>query len=259
MPRLGCSTWFAVRFTPQNPEEIRTQYKRLLAGILSLAMLCSMASTPAYAVEDAVQSDNTAGYCMADDMVSFPLDTYSPGTAITDKDKSELQITCLPTVDFAVTQMFRNLWEYNFTQKDTLLPGTQVALFEKEENIFTHVVTYKYLRMGTTDENGRVVFADLDQYGEYVVVTGGMRKTVTLNGKTLAEIPETFRNYSLTAQTQTSQGNPGHTQAAGTAEAADAVIPQTGDASRPLVWVVLLALSGIALAGMVLCRKRKSR
>ena len=34
---------------------------------------------------------------------------------------------------------------------------------------------------------------------------------------------------------------------------------QTGDASRPLVWVVLLAFSGIALAGMVLCRKRKSR
>lgn len=109
-----------------------------------------------------------------------------------------------------------------------------------------------------------MVFADLDQYGEYVVVTGGMRKTVTLNGKTLAEIPETFRNYSLAAQTQTSQGNPGHTQAAGTtasadAASADAVIPQTGDASRPLVWVVLLALSGIALAGMVLCRKRKSR
>ena len=109
------------------------------------------------------------------------------------------------------------------------------------------------------EENGRVVFADLDQYGEYVVVTGGMRKTVTLNGKTLAEIPETFRNYSLAAQTQTSQGNPGHTQAAGTAASADAVIPQTGDASRPLVWVVLLAFSGIALAGMVLCRKRKSR
>lgn len=114
------------------------------------------------------------------------------------------------------------------------------------------------------EENGRVVFADLDQYGEYVVVTGGMRKTVTLNGKTLAEIPETFRNYSLAAQTQTSQGNPGHTQAAGTtasadAASADAVIPQTGDASRPLVWVVLLALSGLALAGMVLCRKRKSR
>lgn len=66
------------------------------------------------------------------------------------------------------------------------------------------------------------------------------------------------------AQTQTSQGNPGHTQAAGTAEAADAasadaVIPQTGDASRPLAWVVLLALSGIALAGLTVCRKRKSR
>lgn len=110
------------------------------------------------------------GYCMADDMVSFPLDTYSPGTAITDKDKSDLKITCLPTVDFVVTQMFRNLWEYNFTQKDTLLPGTQVALFEKEENIFTQEITYQYLRMGTTDENGRVVFADLDQYGEYVAV-----------------------------------------------------------------------------------------
>lgn len=131
-----------------------------------------------------------------------------------------------------------------------------------------------------TDANGTVTVAGLepgiykitevtppngykaDPTPQYVVVTGGMRKTVTLNGKTLAEIPETFRNYSLTAQT--SQGNPGHTQAAGTAASADAasadaVIPQTGDASRPLVWVVLLALSGIALAGMVLCRKRKSR
>lgn len=53
-------------------------------------------------------------------------------------------------------------------------------------------------------------------------------------------------------------GNPGHTQAAGTAASADAVIPQTGDASRPLVWVVLLALSGLALAGLTVCRKRKS-
>ena len=59
------------------------------------------------------------------------------------------------------------------------------------------------------------------------------------------------------AQTQTSRGTPGHTQAADAASA-DAVIPQTGDASRPLVWVVLLALSGLALAGLTVCRKRKS-
>lgn len=123
-----------------------------------------------------------------------------------------------------------------------------------------------------TDANGTVTVAGLepgiykitemtppngykaDPTPRYVVVTGGMRKTVTLNGKTLAEIPETFRNYSLTAQTQTSQGNPAHPEAAGTA-----AIPQTGDASRPLVWVVLLALSGLALAGLTVCRKRKSR
>lgn len=122
------------------------QYKRLLAGILSLAMLCSMASTPAYAVEDAVQSDNT-------------------------------------------------------------------AVVSEEQNPETDI----------------------------------------------AEIPETFRNYSLTAQTQTSRGNPAHPAAAGTAASADAVIPQTGDASRPLVWGVLLALSGLALAGLTVCRKRKSR
>lgn len=131
-----------------------------------------------------------------------------------------------------------------------------------------------------TDANGTVTVAGLepgiykitevtppngykaDPTPRYVVVTGGMRKTVTLNGKILAEIPETFRNYSLTAQTQTGRGNPGHTQAAGTAASADAasadaVIPQTGDASRPLVWVVLLALSGLALAGLTVCRKRK--
>lgn len=128
-----------------------------------------------------------------------------------------------------------------------------------------------------TDTNGTVTVAGLepgiykiaevtppngykaDPTPRYVVVTGGMRKTVTLNGKTLAEIPETFRNYSLAAQTQTGQGNPGHTEAAGTAASADAVIPQTGDASRPLVWGVLLALSGLALAGLTVCRKRKSR
>lgn len=128
-----------------------------------------------------------------------------------------------------------------------------------------------------TDANGTVTVAGLepgiykitevtppngykaDPTPQYVVVTGGMHKTVTLNGKTLAEIPETFRNYSLTAQTQTSQGNPAHPEAAGTTASADAVIPQTGDASRPLVWVVLLALSGIALAGIVLYRKRKSK
>lgn len=37
------------------------------------------------------------------------------------------------------------------------------------------------------------------------------------------------------AQTQTGRGTPVHTQAAGTAASADAAIPQTGDASRPLV------------------------
>ena len=84
-----------------------------------------------------------------------------------------------------------------------------------------------------TDANGTVTVAGLepgiykitevtppngykaDPTPRYVVVTGGMRKTVTLNGKTLAEIPETFRNYSLAAQTQTSRGNPAHPEAAG--------------------------------------------
>lgn len=122
------------------------------------------------AVYKLIEESAPDGYCMANDMVSFSIDTYSPGTAITYENVSKLLITNLPTVDFAVTKVFRNLWEYNFTQKDYLLPGTQVALFEKEENFITQAVTYKYLQMGTTDENGQVLFEDLDQYKEYVAV-----------------------------------------------------------------------------------------
>ena len=46
--------------------------------------------------------------------------------------------------------------------------------------------------------------------------------------------------------------------AAGTAAAAVATgIPQTGDESNPLLWVVLLAVSGSALGGMVIYKKKK--
>lgn len=87
----------------------------------------------------------------------------------------------------------------------------------------------------------------------------------TADGKEPATLPTFVNSYRATEETssnppaQTPEPPQKPLQAAGTTASADAVIPQTGDASRPLVWVVLLALSGIALAGMVLCRKRKSK
>lgn len=35
-------------------------------------------------------------------------------------------------------------------------------------------------------------------------------------------------------------------------------IPQTGDESQPLVWVTLVVLSGAALAGLAVYRKKRS-
>ena len=35
-------------------------------------------------------------------------------------------------------------------------------------------------------------------------------------------------------------------------------IPQTGDESQPLVWVTLVVVSGAALAGLAVYRKKRS-
>ena len=34
-------------------------------------------------------------------------------------------------------------------------------------------------------------------------------------------------------------------------------VPQTGDHSSPALWVALLSVSGLALCGLVLCRRRQ--
>ena len=88
-----------------------------------------------------------------------------PGQTVTqDINDNPLTVVNLPEVDFVVTKVFRKLWEYNYTHKDYKLPGTQVALFEKQDD------GYHYVTMGTTDELGMVTFEGLRQDTEYVAV-----------------------------------------------------------------------------------------
>ena len=42
-----------------------------------------------------------------------------------------LELVNLPKMSFEVTKVFRNLWEHSFTQKDYLMPGARIALYEK--------------------------------------------------------------------------------------------------------------------------------
>lgn len=61
-------------------------------------------------------------------------------------------------MSFEVTKVFRNLWEHSFTQKDYLMPGARIALYEKLGD-----GSYRLREMLTTDDMGIALFTELDQ------------------------------------------------------------------------------------------------
>ena len=86
-------------------------------------------------------------------------------------------------------------------------------------------------------------------------------KTFTLDADEWAALPGTVRpsNDNNTNNSNTTKTNVVNNVSAPAAPATTmTAIPQTGDESQPLVWVTLVVLSGTALAGLAVYRKKRS-
>lgn len=103
------------------------------------------------------------GYTLAQEELSV---TLEPGKTIRENTEGlPLELVNLPKMSFEVTKVFRNLWEHSFTQKDYLMPGARIALYEKLGD-----GSYRLREMLTTDDMGIALFTELDQKTEYVAV-----------------------------------------------------------------------------------------
>ena len=102
------------------------------------------------------------GYTLLEDALEVKLDAGK--TVTTDVKGEDLTLLNLPTMKFQVKKVYRHLWEYHFTNKDYLLPGTRIALFEQTDGNF-HFVDLK-----TTGELGTVTFEGLSQTKTYYAV-----------------------------------------------------------------------------------------
>ena len=103
------------------------------------------------------------GYTLAQEELSV---TLEPGKTVTENTEGlPLELVNLPKMSFEVPKVFRNLWEHSFTQKDYLMPGARIALYEKLGD-----GSYRLREMLTTDDMGIALFTELDQKTEYVAV-----------------------------------------------------------------------------------------
>lgn len=68
-------------------------------------------------------------------------------------------------MSFEVTKVFRNLWEHSFTQKDYLMPGARIALYEKLGD-----GSYRLREMLTTDDMALPFSPSWTRKREYVAV-----------------------------------------------------------------------------------------
>lgn len=104
-----------------------------------------------------------SGYSISDDTIEV---TLTPGETVTkDTTGQDLKLVNFPKMSFEVTKVFYNIWEYNFTNKEYLMSGAQIALFQK-----TGEDEYTFVEMGTTNQLGVVSFDGLNQKDEYVAV-----------------------------------------------------------------------------------------
>ena len=104
------------------------------------------------------------GYTLSDEVLEV---TLTPGvTVTTDAGSNELKFVNLPELDFQATKVFYNIWEHQFTQKESLMAGAEIALYKWNED----TGNYDFVEMGTTDQLGAVTFSGLEQSSEYVAV-----------------------------------------------------------------------------------------
>ena len=85
------------------------------------------------------------GYTLAQEELSV---TLEPGKTVTEKRGPPARAGHGPRCP-GVTKVFRNLWEHSFTQKDYLMPGARIALYEKLGD-----GSYRLREMLTTDDMG---------------------------------------------------------------------------------------------------------
>lgn len=103
------------------------------------------------------------GYTLSDTVLTVNLEAGK--TVKTDSEGEELQIINWPEMSFQVEKRFYNIWEHEFTNREFLMPGAQIALYEKQAN-----GNYTFLQLATTDDVGAVNFTGLAQKTEYVAV-----------------------------------------------------------------------------------------
>lgn len=103
------------------------------------------------------------GYTASEEILEVQL---TPGETVTKDIQGEnLEIINQPVTSLQVTKYYYNMWEYAFTQKAYFLPGTVIALYQKNAE-----GNYKFVETKTTDISGNVIFENLTQKDEYVAI-----------------------------------------------------------------------------------------
>lgn len=103
------------------------------------------------------------GYTVSDTELTVELEAGK--TVTTDTAGKDLTIVNLPEVSFQVTKVYYNTWEFRFTQKEYLMNGAQIALYQKQSD-----GSYAFAEMLTTDDLGSVTFNGLAQDKEYIAI-----------------------------------------------------------------------------------------
>lgn len=103
------------------------------------------------------------GYTVSDTELTVELEAGK--TVTTDTSDKDLTIINLPEVSFQVTKVYYNTWEFRFTQKEYLMNGAQIALYQKQSD-----GSYAFAEMLATDDLGSVTFNGLAQDKEYIAI-----------------------------------------------------------------------------------------
>lgn len=90
--------------------------------------------------------------------------TLEAGKTIFAKEGRPLELVNHPYTQFTVKKVYRNLWEFEFTNRQILLDGTKIALYKRLEN-----GNYEFVESGITGMDGTVTFDQL-QGTDYVVI-----------------------------------------------------------------------------------------
>lgn len=103
-----------------------------------------------------------SGYTVSDEELEV---TLTPGETVTTDGEDELSIINQPETSLRVSKVYYNIWEHQFTNKEYLLSGTEIALYRLEED-----GKYHYVETKKTNEIGEVTFTGLAQKCEYAAV-----------------------------------------------------------------------------------------